>query len=511
MKRGFDEGKAKRVVIVVFAIVTLLKVLAAVRLDLFADEAFYWQCGQRPDFAYNDLPFMTAMLVKCGAWLFGDTPFGVRSIFLVLGCSIPWLVASLAKPFTSPRDAWLVVGATMSLPLLGILGMTAVPDAPLTFFSLIFILGFERATRTGGAAAWLLTGLSVALGFMTHYRFGLLPLAAGLYLLGTSRGRTLLKTSGPWLAALCGAPGLAPALIFNLRTDWAPLRYFLAVRHSSGYRLSEAAEHLGEQALGATPFLYIGLWMVLIGLWRRARDGDDRSAFFAIFATLPIGLYMVAALLKDSGSQTVHWPMIGYAPLLVFLPRTLAGFLEVKHWSRRLFVFLMPGLAVPLLFLLPVELMTGWFGADDLRASFSGWSEIGAEVRREAETWREETGVAPIIVADNYKLGSNLDFQFKGAATVVILDHSKNYEHGREKQFRVWGIGEAALKARAGDPALLIIQTSETVGGTEIRWLNHIRELLSFDDPVSELETGAKPSSKQLKRFTLYRSVIKTP
>ena len=95
-----------RAVVVTFLLLTAARCLVAARLDLFGDEAFYWQCGQRPAIAYADHPPITAMLVRLGSELLGDRPLGVRFFFLLAGAALPFAVFHLARPLVGRRDAW---------------------------------------------------------------------------------------------------------------------------------------------------------------------------------------------------------------------------------------------------------------------------------------------------------------------------------------------------------------------------------------------------------------------
>ena len=51
-----DERRAYRTFLILWSVVTSIKILIAARLPLFVDEAFYWQEGQHLAVAYSDLP-----------------------------------------------------------------------------------------------------------------------------------------------------------------------------------------------------------------------------------------------------------------------------------------------------------------------------------------------------------------------------------------------------------------------------------------------------------------------
>jgi len=490
-----------------FLLVALLKLMAAGALALYSDEAFYWQCAQRLSFAYTDLPPMTAWWVWLGTALLGDTTTGVRLLFWLAGLALPFCLWALARPLFGAVRAWQTAILALALPALGVQGALAIPDTPLLLFTALFLLGFERGARTDATRYWLLAGAAGAMGLATHYRFILTPAAAGLYLLAFSHGRSLLRRKGPWLTAAVAALGALPALIFNLRRDMEPLRYFLPGRHAAGFRLDELGEHLTEQAIAASPLLYLALWAALIWLVRRALRGEARAALFACFAILPIGVFLIASPFKASGLQTMHWPLAGYLPLLVWLPEGLAEFIgKSKARWRRLAAWTAPTFGALLLAVTLLELATGWLQLHDVRRPFLGWQEAAARTESLLPRFAQPDGGRPIVVADNYKLGANLEFQFGDRARIVILDHSKNYEHGRQRQFDRWRIGEAALKELAGDRVLLAVQWSETVSHAKDNWVKHLDWLFSAMAPIDELTVD---KGKRPVRIDFYDAIVR--
>ena len=79
-----------------FALLAFKLVLAS-QLPLFVDEAFYWQEGMHPGWAYSDLPALTAWLARLGVTFGGQHALALRAPFLLLAAWAPWLVASIAR------------------------------------------------------------------------------------------------------------------------------------------------------------------------------------------------------------------------------------------------------------------------------------------------------------------------------------------------------------------------------------------------------------------------------
>jgi hypothetical protein len=118
-----------------------------------------------------------------------------------------------------------------------------------------------------------------------------------------------------------------------------------------------------------------------------------------------------------------------------------------------------------------------------------------------------------LIVADNYKLGGQLEFALHGRADVYVMDHKKNRQHGRAPQLDVWDIGETALPAQHGRDALVIVDLTETSEKRIDAWVAHIATFFEGLEPVGEIRFE-KPTriGKPPKRFRydLYRGVVKT-
>lgn len=494
----------KRTVILVFVVLTCAKLWVATRLDPFGDEAFYWQCGQRPAIAYADHPPMTAMWVRLGTEIAGNNPFGVRLLFLLAGIALPWVVFHVARPLVGPRDAWMAAGAALALPAVAHLGLLAIPDAPMMLLTALFLGGVERATRTGRTGFWLFAGFCGALGLATHYRFVLAPAAAILYLVLSPAGRRHWRGWGPWLMLVVMLPGLVPAMVHNLRTELTPLTYYLAERHSSTFRFEALLEHLTAQAILVTPLLYVAVIGTLVMLCRRALAGDDRAQLVCVFALVPLGTFLLASPFENSELSTAHWPAPGYLPLLPFVPSVLRLFVATGRFWRRVAAMLAPCLGAGLLLLVLIELGTGWLRLGSVREPFIGGSEVAdrshaylAKIDPVAEGRR-------IVVADNYKLGARLELHLHDEARVYVLDHHKNRQHGRAPQLAEWGIDEAGLRHGRVEEALVVLEASQIRTGEHDGWVAHAASFFEHFERLGELQVESPGKRKKKKVFWFY-------
>jgi len=490
-------------IIALFAAVTAVKVVLAARLELFGDEAFYWQESERLAFAYADHPPLTALLVRAGTELLGDTPLGVRALFLLAGAPLPLAVAFLARPLVGARDAWWAAAACLALPGLGLNGLIAIPDVLLLLFVPLMAGSLERATRTGALGWWVALGLVAALGLATHYRFSVPLLGGALFFLATRRGRALLRTKGPWIAVALTLPGLAPAVAINLELDWAPLRYYLEGRHDGRFQLEGLGRFLSEQAAIVGPVTIVALLAAGRACLRRARAGDDRAALCACLAAVPLGLYLVASPLETSKLPTVHWPLPGYLPLLPFLPATLRAFLQrgSTPW-RRFAVRAVPGFGLLVLAFGFFELGSPRVLTDLRFRQFHGATQAAAAVTPLlAEVARG--GARPLLFVDDYVLGGQLEFLLHRSADVYVLEHKVNRRHGRAPQLALWGIDAQALGERTDRAGVVVVAHDED--GDERGWRKQVASHFARLEPAEVLRFAAPSGRDHDKVLRIFR------
>jgi 4-amino-4-deoxy-L-arabinose transferase-like glycosyltransferase len=453
-----------------FLLVLAVKITLAALLDLYSDEIFYWQASTRPALAYSDLPFMSALLAGAGVELFGNKAIAVRSLFLIAGTSIPFLIFWLARPLVPRVQALEAALFSLCLPLTAFLGLLAVPDVPMIFFGLLLIGLFERATRLNTLGLWIGVGVVAALGMSTHYRFSLYLLAGLIYLLVTPGQRQYLREAKLWFAVAVMSIGLLPAIIFNLRNELSGLDYHLLDRHPWQFQL-EGLLHPLKQALLVTPPLYAALLVTLYMALKRSRTGDHRAGLFAVFALVHLSVYMVLAPWTDSTRTSIHWPLSGYLPLLVYLPQTLRDvyvrMLNVMSYQavrRSLRLIPILGFTGTLIAFIGVgsqafnKQLQPLLGTGILSNKMAGWEELNEHLSHLLADGTDNSDM--LIVTDNYYTAAQIEFGVGRAFDVFNIDNDKAVRDGRIAQYQLWQNNEYGLLSHAGRDALFITEDS---------------------------------------------------
>lgn len=508
---ALPHSRLKALLIGGFLGIVALKLYFAYALDLYSDEIFYWQASTYPAIAYSDLPFMAALLAGSGSMLLGNSAFAVRALFLLLGSSIPLLVYWLAQPLTGRRQALEAAGLSLCIPLCGFLGLLAVPDVPLLFFGLLFIGCLERAVRLGQIRYWLAAGLASALGVSTHYRFALYLLADFLCLLVFPSLRRYWRTPGLWLAALILATGLYPTVSFNLHYRLSGIDYHLLERHPWEFQ-AEGLLHLFKQAILVTPLLYIALLWTLWHLLRSARSGDTSRGLFAVFALCNLGVYLVLAPWADNTRTSIHWPLSGYLPLLVFLPETLreiyarlSARFSHRFAARTLGILIGMGFAGSVIALTGVgaQVLQTWksplLSPHLLSNKMAGWKEFNQYLGSVISS--QHLAEDDILVSDNYYTAAQIELARPDLRPVYNLDEDKAIRDGRAVQYELWQLNGNALKTLNAPSGLFITEDSTLTVPDKINVLQ--RTCGYFDRLVFVSQLSLFEGEK---RFSFYRA-----
>jgi 4-amino-4-deoxy-L-arabinose transferase-like glycosyltransferase len=461
-------------------------------------------------------------LIRLGESLAGHGNLGMRWPFLLLGSLLPWVLVAFGRRAFGARVGWQAGLLCLCLPLAGSLGVMAMPDVPLTVAGAVAMLALLKAMDENRWQDWLLLGVALAVCWMSHYRAAMFIVAGLLLLLLTPRGRMQWVRGGFWLAMLVAALGLIPLVISNWQLHGAGLNFQLVQRNPWRFHADTLVQPL-EQAVTCTPLLYAALLWAAWRSWRRRGDGPwDVIAWLSLTF---IVVYFVAGLFADDQRFRVHWPLPGYLPLLAALPALLREPNVGRAWRMEAvagagLAFLAIVASLIYLGLAACPTSARWLGAARaVPTSVIGWCE-SADIAR-----AQLTKQPAILVADNFMMAAELDFQFDGKRSVYTLDSPLNVRYGRAPQVALWGTDEAALRRmHQGAPILLVVDEYALRERDRASWLGSLcmrvadlqalQRISLFDDRKSvafyrgKVAASANPTVSRPEDCVAWRDVL---
>jgi 4-amino-4-deoxy-L-arabinose transferase-like glycosyltransferase len=486
------EQRARTIFVTLWAVVASIKLLIAAWLPLFVDEAFYWQEGQHLAAAYSDLPGLTAWMIRAGVEVFGNHALGVRSLFLLLGALVPWVVVSIGNRWIGAIAGWHAGSLAVLMPLSATLGVLAVPDVPMAFAALLCLAAGAHLLRAVDAKGVSLLATGLVVGALSHYRFlGVIGFGF-IALMLLPEGRRALRDPRVWVALCVGIVAWLPLLAWNADNQDAGLKFQLVERHPWQFEPGGWV-FLVVQPLLVTPLLFWAMWQAAVSGLRGPARRRVQWRYFALVGGLSTLLIFLLGFFTDVDRVSFHWPLSGYLALLVMVP------LLTQRWSRRqrrVGVWLLAlgtvlALGYYLMAATPV-LREQLAGSKYYPRNFAGWQPLAVAVEEELTHMPEGTRV----LAANFKVGAELGF-LRGDASIPVLPHFLNDKHGRAVQLGLWSLLASDTSVQ---PRLLVLAPSDYRYKDLLAYYHQVCEMVGPLPPprVVSIDHGAQ-------RFLLFR------
>src|SRR5690606_35803673 len=237
----------------------LINLFQAFFTPVSEDEAYYWLWSQRLDWGYFDHPPMVAWWIAVGYSII-QNELGLRLLTVILNAGALCFLWKILNPKTETQHRlfWVAIG---SLTVFNVFGFLTTPDAPLLFFTFLYLFILQRFISNHNLINTLLLGFSMA-GLMYSKYHGilvifctLLPLVPGFY-----RNRQL------YLAAVFGIVLYLPHIIWLVVHDFIPVHYHFFERSSDEeFEWRKLFNYLGMYFLGAAPLLSYFIFKSIFG------------------------------------------------------------------------------------------------------------------------------------------------------------------------------------------------------------------------------------------------------
>ena len=446
----------------------LVRCLLAASVPMLAGEAYYWLWGHHLAAGYFDHPPMVGWM----SHLFFGGVLGselvARSGPIVLGAfTIVALYYFVRDLFGDSRLALRAAALFSIAPIFISLGFSVQPDNSLLLFCTLNWWFFWRAARApGGLLWWILAGVAAGLALLSKFHAWVLLPPLWAFLLISPQRRPLLKTAGPWLAALVALIVLSPNLIWNAQHEW--LNYAYQLRRSDLPESTFEIKNIGIFIVGAlislSPLVCIAVLGAIVKALKKWRT-DDRLLFL-LCAGLPLPAFL--GLLSFVVTISFHWPSCGYIPLMILSLALIGrGELSTPRFARAMWIVCIAMAALACLTPFALKFITpappdadskyAFASLGRLKQKMTGWPEIGdkvrtlhAEMNAEAPTvimgknWHTTSMLAfygrlptecfALDAADahNYELWRQARGGLQGTNAVVVIEKTKpNYKHSR--------------------------------------------------------------------------------
>ncbi len=384
-----SPGALGLAVLLAVAVTLSLRLWIAATLPVFADEAEFARWARFPSLSYPERPPMIAWIL----WLSGrlvpvQALLGLRSASLLFGCASAALIWILARQLFDRRVAARALLLSLCLPALTVTGVVMVPEAPLTFFYLLFLLCLWQAFEARGRWWWIAAGGAAGLATLCKLGALLALLGTGLFLASDRDHRHWLRDRGPYLALLVTVVTISPYLIWDLYRGVGSLRYQLWERHRSsfGFELSKPVEVLLEQLANASPMLIVPLIAGLgLGTHRLRPEWRSRCRWLRMQSLTVLGFFVICGSFVETHPQ---WTLLAYPAAVICL--SVHDVFRPKPWPLRR----LRGLAAGSWLLMAVGAVVAastpeLLARSDLMAFGQRWQKKIVQAREQVSSWED--------------------------------------------------------------------------------------------------------------------------
>lgn len=292
----------------IIGILVLLAVnfLQAFFTPISEDEAYYWLWSQNLDWGYFDHPPMVAWWISVGYSLF-QNELGVRLVTVVLNSASIFFLWEMLKPQTQNQIKLFWV-SILSVLIIHFFSFITTPDAPLLFFTLIYLYLLQKFISNQNLTNTLLLGFSMA-GLVYSKYHGILVIISTLIPLI----REFYRNKNIYVACAFAILLYLPHIIWIFAHDFTPIRYHFMERSADdNFEWIRVLNYLGMYFLGAAPLLSYFIFNSIF----KFNSNDLFRKSVLLLAVIP-GIFFTFSLLKDNVQP--QWLLISFVAMILLL------------------------------------------------------------------------------------------------------------------------------------------------------------------------------------------------
>jgi len=303
---------------IIFFSLLLLRLGFIATTSVIDDEAYYYVYSNHLAGGYIDHGPVVAFLIKIFTAVFGETGFGIRSGSVFLLMFLGFILYKFGEKYFSQVTGVVLSLSVITNVLFHTNSVVMTPDAPLAFFSFLFIISYYLGFFHN-KGFFIPAGIFLGLSLLSKISALFPALGVFLFPLLIKSHQKVFKEKYYYLSFVIAFIILSPFIIWNFQNDWAFVRY-------QGTHIMEAGSIKTFSELWAGvgillgPFLFIACIIlplkILLKNYFSAKDENPVLVYFAFTSAVPL-LYF---LIHSSFSQfELNWPApTFYGGILLF-------------------------------------------------------------------------------------------------------------------------------------------------------------------------------------------------
>ena len=368
------------------SVLAVLIALTAVRIaglytswvDLFLDEAQYWDWSRELAFGYFSKPPLLAWVIAAFEPVCGSSEACARMASPVLYLATSLVMYAVANElYGRAAAAWSALAFAFATGLIFSARIIST-DVPLLFFWAVALLAYLKLLPAPDWRWTVVLGIALGLGMLAKYAMIYFVMSAICAALIDRDARALLARPQTWIALLIAALILSPNVYWNIANG------FVTVKHTGdnisgagiAFQPDSAALFLGAQFAVAGPVVFATFLIILFQLRSAAISKADRLMLAFAIPTL----VLIVALSFFRGANA-NWA----APAILSMTILAAAWWSRHRWPHALIATLALGMIVQAVLLVSDAYayrisISALGNSADIYKRTLGWRELGGNV-----------------------------------------------------------------------------------------------------------------------------------
>ena len=493
MKSVFERKYLYKILLgILLIILTGFRIFYSQSIELFFDEAYYWDWARHLDLGYLDQPPLVAYLIAASTKIFGNTEMVIRLPAVIFSAATTIVIFLFAKTMFKSEKYALISAFLLNLILLfNVDSVLMLPDTLLIFFWVLTLYLFYLAMKVN-PRYWYLAGISLGLALLSKCIGVLLIPVIGLTLLFIQKNRRWLCRKELYISLFIALMIFSPVIYWNITHDFVSFRFQLGHGfNNDGIPLYSLGSFIVAQSLVISPPVSLIIFAsIFITGFISVRKKDDRFLLLFLSGFVPIIFF---GLISIKSRIEPYWAIEAYPAMVISIPiisRMLIqknGFFLKKTIKPSLL-----GLGALSLVLNISAFATPGNGfltsipiSKELVAKVYGWKELGAKM---SELMDEDTK----ILASDYHIAGELGFYMPSHPQVYAFNPD-----GRLSQYNLW----FDAKKFKNKKVLFVAPKSKNIGDFLAKNFANFKK-------IKEITIGRK--SVILKEYNVYEVRLKS-
>lgn len=383
----------------------LINILQAIFTGLHSDESYYWMYSQNLDWGFFDHPPMAAFFIYLGHLLLPGE-IGVRLFIVLLSTTT---LAIILNELNENKNYKFLALFVFSFPLIHthIASFLAIPDIPLLFFTLLFIVFYKKFLEKPSWAISIILGIIIpAMIYSKYHAF----IIIGLTVLSNLK---LFKIKYFYGIIALSTLLLLPHIFWQIENEFPTFKYHLIDR-AKPFQFEYVLPYLMGIIAVTGPLTGVLIFWKLRKV--KIQSPFERALIFNI-----IGFILLFFIMSFKNRIEAHW-IAAIIPMLMFLTYPLIrDDLKIRKWFTWLAI---PTIA--LLFLLRIYLALDIIpNVGHLKITFYNRELNAKEIKKMAKGKK-------VAFFDNYAAISNYIF-YTGDSAVQLSTPGYRFS-----QYELW-------------------------------------------------------------------------